>query len=266
MKRKVRRPVAWSSSSTSVPVMSDGMRSGVNWMRWNERFSVSASVEMRSVFARPGTPTKRQWPRANSAVRSWSMTARCPMMRFSISRTISVRARATSFTASRSLGPCAGRASWGSFVAIRSHCSRSGPPQLIAGRLLALVVALVADVLEGVGEAAADRRVERRDPDSGREVAERLRVVAELQVGGAERGLRPGVLLVVRERRRDLDGLRRLIQLKVGARELGADEGIVGRRLPRLLVFRRRAGEVAARAQDAAEPCELARLLLGDLL
>src|SRR5262249_4051510 len=79
-------------------------------------------------------------------------------------------------------------------------------------------------------------------------------------------GLRPGVLLVVRERRRDLDGLRRLIQLKVGARELGADEGIVGRRLPRLLVFRRRAGEVAARAQDAAEPCELARLLLGDLL
>jgi hypothetical protein len=49
--------------------MSDGMRSGVNWMRWNDRLSVSASVEMSSVLARPGTPTNRQWPRAKSAVR-----------------------------------------------------------------------------------------------------------------------------------------------------------------------------------------------------
>ena len=31
--RNARRPVVWSSSRTSVPVMSDGIRSGVNWMR-----------------------------------------------------------------------------------------------------------------------------------------------------------------------------------------------------------------------------------------
>ena len=45
--------------------MSDGIRSGVNWMRLNERESVFASVEIMSVFARPGTPWSRQCPRAN---------------------------------------------------------------------------------------------------------------------------------------------------------------------------------------------------------
>ena len=66
--RNTRRPVARSSSSTSVPVMSEGMRSGVNWMRPNESASTSDSVWMSSVFARPGTPTNRQWPRAKSAM------------------------------------------------------------------------------------------------------------------------------------------------------------------------------------------------------
>ena len=48
---------------TSVPVMSAGIRSGVNWMRLNDRFSVRASVLIISVLARPGTPSSRQWPR-----------------------------------------------------------------------------------------------------------------------------------------------------------------------------------------------------------
>ena len=38
----------------SVPVMSDGIRSGVNWMRLNFRSSTCASVAISSVFARPG--------------------------------------------------------------------------------------------------------------------------------------------------------------------------------------------------------------------
>ncbi len=38
----------------SVPVMSDGIRSGVNWMRLNLRSSTWASVRISSVFARPG--------------------------------------------------------------------------------------------------------------------------------------------------------------------------------------------------------------------
>ena len=90
IKRNTRRPVVWSSSRTSVPVMSLGIRSGVNWMRWNDRFSVSASVEINSVLASPGTPTNSVWPRANSATSSCSTTRFWPMMRFSISPTISL--------------------------------------------------------------------------------------------------------------------------------------------------------------------------------
>ena len=62
MKRMPRDPVARSSSITSVPMMSDGIRSGVNWMRLNFRCTASASVLISSVFARPGTPRSRQWP------------------------------------------------------------------------------------------------------------------------------------------------------------------------------------------------------------
>ena len=39
-----RRPVAGSSWIRSVPVMSDGIRSGVNWMRENFRSMTRASV------------------------------------------------------------------------------------------------------------------------------------------------------------------------------------------------------------------------------
>ena len=39
---------------TSVPVMSDGIRSGVNWMRLKVRSSASARVQIISVLARPG--------------------------------------------------------------------------------------------------------------------------------------------------------------------------------------------------------------------
>ncbi len=39
-----------------MPVMSEGIRSGVNWTRLKERLSTSARVEMSSVLARPGTP------------------------------------------------------------------------------------------------------------------------------------------------------------------------------------------------------------------
>jgi hypothetical protein len=39
-----RRPVVASSLMMSVPVMSDGIRSGVNWMRLNLRSTTRASV------------------------------------------------------------------------------------------------------------------------------------------------------------------------------------------------------------------------------
>ena len=59
MKRMTRLPVARSSSITSAPRMSDGIRSGVNWMRLNRRWTASASFLMSSVLASPGTPRSR---------------------------------------------------------------------------------------------------------------------------------------------------------------------------------------------------------------
>ena len=49
----------------SVPVMSDGIRSGVNWMRLKTRPSVCAMVRTSSVLAVPGRPVMRQWPPTN---------------------------------------------------------------------------------------------------------------------------------------------------------------------------------------------------------
>src|SRR5437588_1015644 len=76
-----RRPVAVSSWMMSVPVMSDGIRSGVNWMRVNFRSSTLASVATSSVLARPGTPTIRLLPPTKSVSSTSSMTSDCPMIR-----------------------------------------------------------------------------------------------------------------------------------------------------------------------------------------
>ena len=65
---------------TSVPVMSDGMRSGVNWMRENPRLSVLATVEMRRVLAKPGTPTTRACPPHRITMSSSSITWSWPTM------------------------------------------------------------------------------------------------------------------------------------------------------------------------------------------
>jgi hypothetical protein len=83
--RNTRSPVALSCWMTSVPVMSDGMRSGVNWMRLNVRFRILLSVEIISVFASPGTPISRLWPRQNNAMNNWSTTSSCPTITLPIS-------------------------------------------------------------------------------------------------------------------------------------------------------------------------------------
>ena len=67
-----------------VPVMSDGIRSGVNWMRLKETSRIWLMERTMRVLARPGTPTRRQWPRVKTAARIWSMTSVWPtMMRLS---------------------------------------------------------------------------------------------------------------------------------------------------------------------------------------
>ena len=66
---KCFRPSA-SSTMMFVPMISAGIRSGVNWIRENESSSPSASVFMRSVLPRPGTPSRRTCPPANMPVRT----------------------------------------------------------------------------------------------------------------------------------------------------------------------------------------------------
>ena len=60
--------------------MSAGIRSGVNWMRLNDSDRIRASVEIIRVFASPGTPISRQWPRQNRAMNSSSTTLSWPTM------------------------------------------------------------------------------------------------------------------------------------------------------------------------------------------
>jgi len=45
----------------SVPVMSEGIRSGVNWMRRDVMPITCPMVVTNKVFARPGTPMSRAW-------------------------------------------------------------------------------------------------------------------------------------------------------------------------------------------------------------
>ena len=52
-----------------MPVMSIGIRSGVNWMRLNFSDIVSASLLTSSVLASPGTPISSAWPAREQADR-----------------------------------------------------------------------------------------------------------------------------------------------------------------------------------------------------
>src|SRR6476646_4129362 len=78
-KRKPRRPDA-SSSRTSEPTMSDGIKSGVNWMRLFSSPSTAPSVSTRLVLARPGTPISRAWPPDSNVIKARSMTRSWPKM------------------------------------------------------------------------------------------------------------------------------------------------------------------------------------------
>ena len=84
-KTRVRFPVARSSSMISVPVISAGIKSGVNWIRLKSRCRTCATVEISSVFARPGTPVMMEWPPVSIEIITWSTTSFWPTMIFRIS-------------------------------------------------------------------------------------------------------------------------------------------------------------------------------------
>jgi len=67
LKWNSRRPSA--SVRTWVPTMSEGIRSGVNWMRLKLSPRASLAVLHIKVLPSPGTPSIKTWPPANSAVR-----------------------------------------------------------------------------------------------------------------------------------------------------------------------------------------------------
>ena len=62
----------------SVPVMSPGIRSGVNWMRRKTSPSVWARVRTSNVLAVPGKPVMRQWPPTKRAIITCSSTSSWP--------------------------------------------------------------------------------------------------------------------------------------------------------------------------------------------
>ena len=60
--------------------MSEGIRSGVNWMRLKLTSRIWLIELTIRVLARPGTPTSRQWPRVKMAARICSITSAWPTM------------------------------------------------------------------------------------------------------------------------------------------------------------------------------------------
>ena len=98
------------SCRISEPVMSPGIRSGVNWIRFESRSSTRARVLTMSVLARPGTPIIRQWPPAKMLIRTCSMTASWPTITLPISARMRVTRAASS--SSRAAEISSGGESW----------------------------------------------------------------------------------------------------------------------------------------------------------
>ena len=59
-----------------MPVMSAGIRSGVNWIRLNEQSMTSAIVRTSIVLPSPGTPSSSAWPLASRQVSVWRTSSR----------------------------------------------------------------------------------------------------------------------------------------------------------------------------------------------
>ena len=58
-----------SSSIISVPVISDGIKSGVNCILLNFKSKTSDKVFINKVFAKPGTPSSNTCPLQSSAIK-----------------------------------------------------------------------------------------------------------------------------------------------------------------------------------------------------
>jgi hypothetical protein len=70
-------------SSTEAPVMSEGIRSGVNWTRWNRRPSSDARVRTSVVLPTPGTSSIRTCESVRMPARTRRSGSRTPNSRSS---------------------------------------------------------------------------------------------------------------------------------------------------------------------------------------
>src|SRR5260370_27665475 len=82
--------------------MSEGIRSGVKWIRLNSSASERASEWTIKVFASPGTPSRMQCPRAKTAIRSCSTTSSWPTIWLAICARIRSWADRSSCSSARS--------------------------------------------------------------------------------------------------------------------------------------------------------------------
>jgi hypothetical protein len=73
-------------SKTLTPVMSDGSRSGVNWMRRTEQSIDRASALESIVLPTPGTSSISRCPSASSTVSAIRTTSGLPSITFSTDR------------------------------------------------------------------------------------------------------------------------------------------------------------------------------------
>src|SRR5579864_3386000 len=158
-----RRPVDGSSWMMSVPVMSDGIRSGVNWMRVNFRSSTWASVAMSSVFARPGTPTIKLLPPTNSVCNTSSMTSDWPMIRLPSSVMIACRPTfilsASAMSSAESKSTVCSRVTRALLVSWRSCSLMSHPVNHVIDADLVGLVRFVNRLEAGVGPLPVLRNV-----------------------------------------------------------------------------------------------------------
>src|SRR2546426_7866055 len=78
---------AWSRwSNTDTPRMSEGKRSGVNWIRLKRAPMDRASALARVVLPVPGLSSSRTWPPLAKAARSFRIALDCPRITVSMFR------------------------------------------------------------------------------------------------------------------------------------------------------------------------------------
>src|SRR5512135_411845 len=159
-------------------------------MRLKSRSNISASVLIKSVLARPGTPTSKQWPLANRAIKTSSMTWSWPTITLRISPSMVSRLTAKSSISAISCC-CISVASMGVLFAKLVRGDEPVEGGFGEPSLLSLTERRV-----GVGQQTVDKRVERIDLDRFLEGGAALLEILGHKIGAAQLHVGVGVVRV----------------------------------------------------------------------